>query len=54
MREKIFSVRKEIVLIAVLPAFVITIAMLITGIMFMRSGMGTGGIKRTSGFRLYL
>ncbi|WP_026492927.1 methyl-accepting chemotaxis protein [Butyrivibrio sp. XPD2002] len=39
MREKIFSVRKEIALIAVLPAFVITIAMLITGIMFMRSGM---------------
>lgn len=39
MREKIFSVRKEIALIAVLPAFVITIAMLITGILFMRSGM---------------
>ena len=39
MREKIFSVRKEIALIAVMPAFVITIAMLITGISFMRSGM---------------
>ena len=31
MREKIFSVRKEIALIAVMPAFVITIAMLIWG-----------------------
>ncbi|WP_051656685.1 methyl-accepting chemotaxis protein [Butyrivibrio sp. AE3004] len=45
MREKRISVRREILLLASAPAILITIAMLITGILFMRSGMESEILK---------